>query len=692
MAQCGFKHSVFLSCEGNVYSCGRNNYGQLGYDHSSNIPKQIDNLPKIRKVSCGNYFTICIDEEGILWSFGQNKNGQLGIGSTINQYTPKQIEGIPSIHTISCGSSHTLCITAGTNEIWSFGSNKRGELCQNKTGDFQLIPKQTTYKNIIFINAGREISFFQDENKNIYGCGHNKYGQLGIESNNKKVVEPIQIKLPKIAGNIINICTGGIFSIFLDDNGYVYSSGSNSRGQLGLGHNRNENKHKRIKNLPKIKEISSGWYHSLLLDENNNLWTFGNNGHGELGLGNTENQNNPQQIKTIQNIQQISNGFGYYHSLIKDINGKIYVFGYNEDGQLGIGENTKMINSQPIEMNSDYFNYWGNFKQNKSLNNEFEIKCISSIMNWKEYETNKINKIHFRMNNIKKSQNSSLISDFNQQYPKNSFVSWSETNEFLQKRLKETKILYDENKKKKSQAFDHVCLLENELNEIQLRMKEIQENLLPNAKKECENIKIIEKTYSNLKQLCKDSFIFSENEKLMNYQIFDLFQVKNFCDFDENDMLKVLWKMDLIQHQDLFKENHIFGKDLLLFEDTAWCDFGLDYIDVCCLSYFKDLMICSDYCKFLTDSDDYDDCFICLHNTPEKTVYLLQEYDINLDKELILQQGWTIPLLCYAKSLKSLNVNSFSEEGKLIIEQFKKWKAIHQKHLDFLSTGLLNTN
>ena len=54
-----------------VYSLGENYFGHLGMgiDNTfSEVPIPIPILPKIKQVSCGNYFTICLDYEGFIWS------------------------------------------------------------------------------------------------------------------------------------------------------------------------------------------------------------------------------------------------------------------------------------------------------------------------------------------------------------------------------------------------------------------------------------------------------------------------------------------------------------------------------------------------------------------------------------------------------------------------------------------------
>ena len=55
-------------------------------------------LPSIKVISCVSSSSYLIDFEGNLWSFGLNEYGQLGHGDTTNINTPKVILTLKDIH------------------------------------------------------------------------------------------------------------------------------------------------------------------------------------------------------------------------------------------------------------------------------------------------------------------------------------------------------------------------------------------------------------------------------------------------------------------------------------------------------------------------------------------------------------------------------------------------------------------
>ena len=150
-------------------------------------------------------------------------------------------------------------------------------------------------------------------------------------------------------------------SLFLDSEGNVFSVGQNLHGQLGLGHNINQNVLNKIPNIPPIKTISCVFTSSYLIDFEGNLWNFGCNDFGQLGHGDTTSINAPK-INTLKDIQQISFGCSGYHFFAKNSQNQIFTTGYNDFGQLGTG------NTQPVsilkEINSKYFTIWGDVVHN----------------------------------------------------------------------------------------------------------------------------------------------------------------------------------------------------------------------------------------------------------------------------------------------------------------------------------------
>ena len=352
---CGYGHTITLADDGTAHSFGINNSGELGLGHYNNdvsLPTPIPNLPKINMLSCGDHFTMCVDYEGFIWTFGKNNYGQIVTGNTLNINVPQKIHNIPPVLSVTCGSAHTLIITNDSN-LWSWGRNDFGQLCHGNREN-QSIPQKTAFSNISKISAGHVHSLFQNNNGEIFACGYNPFGSCGSGHFNYIQITPSLIL--NAPSNIVRFVCGFTHNLFLDSYGNVYSVGQNVHGQLGLGHNTNQNVLKKIPNIPPIKIISCVGPSSYLIDFEGNLWSFGNNNRGQLGHGDTKNTNVPK-ITTLDDIQQMSHGCSGHHFIVKNSQNQIFVTGDNNYGQLGTGD-TRSV-SIPKEINSQYSNIWG---------------------------------------------------------------------------------------------------------------------------------------------------------------------------------------------------------------------------------------------------------------------------------------------------------------------------------------------
>ena len=351
---CGGWHTITLSNDDTAHSFGKNKEGQLGLSHNNDVllPTPIPNLPKINMISCGQNFTVCVDHEGFIWSFGANNCGQLGTGNKRNFNVPQKLLDIPPVVSVSCGYSHILIITIDSN-LWSCGYNEFGQLCLGDKED-RLKPQKTSFSDISKTSTGCNHSLFQNTKGEIFACGHNGAGQCGLGHFNSPQITPSLI--PNLPSNIVHFVCANNQNLFLDSEGIVYSVGNNFFGELGLGHNTNQNVLNKIPNIPPIKTISCVFASSYLIDFEGNLWSFGYNTDGQLGHGDNTNKNTPKIVTTLKNIQQISYGYSGYHFFAKNSQNQIFVTGNNDFGQLGTGDKESV--SIPKEINSQYSNIW----------------------------------------------------------------------------------------------------------------------------------------------------------------------------------------------------------------------------------------------------------------------------------------------------------------------------------------------
>ena len=128
---------------------------------------------------------------------------------------------------------------------------------------------------------------------------------------------------------------------------YLYSWGTNSSGQLGLGNRTNYSSPKQVGSLTNWSEISLSNAHFVAIKNDGTLWSWGAGSFGRLGLGNETNYSSPKQVGSLTNWLYVSaSTYGFTTALKKD--GTLWSWGYNDEGQLGLGNVTNYSSPKQV--------------------------------------------------------------------------------------------------------------------------------------------------------------------------------------------------------------------------------------------------------------------------------------------------------------------------------------------------------
>jgi alpha-tubulin suppressor-like RCC1 family protein len=184
----GENHLAILTEAGDVYTLGTCKYGELGHGKSEeklDSPKKIANLPKIKQVECGKNHSLFLSNDGQVFSCGYGGSfftaGALGHGSTTSLSVPTLISSLQSVTQISSGANHNLCLTK-KGEVYAFGAGEHGRLGTGGSGN----EKSPVFLEFFYnktaqsVSCGEEFSAVCTVDGSVYSFGRNNAGQLGV--------------------------------------------------------------------------------------------------------------------------------------------------------------------------------------------------------------------------------------------------------------------------------------------------------------------------------------------------------------------------------------------------------------------------------------------------------------------------------------------------------------------------------
>eukprot|EP00298_Acanthocystis_sp_HF-20_P013103 c20209_g1_i1.p1 GENE.c20209_g1_i1~~c20209_g1_i1.p1 ORF type:complete len:493 (+),score=195.51 c20209_g1_i1:38-1516(+) len=323
---------------------GDNHFGQLGLGNleSQNVPHSFPSPPgDFDHFSAGQYHTIVLDHQGIVWTFGNNMYGQLGTGSYSNSNIPTKVQlSLPlTIIKVAAGGTHSLILT-NDGDVYSFGNNAHGQLCNGNQGGSQTLPaKIKNLPPIGSIAAGWGQTILLADDGSVYVCGRNADGELGLGDTVNRLTP---VKNPFLSGGI-DIACGSKHSLVLTSNSQVFSFGSNSHGQLCRQAN-NLTIPTQIQFAGTAFSVSGGMFHSAFVVmprsgsySNKNAVVCGQNLYGQLGTNLKNDLFVPYPISAIStSVRKVV--VGNYHTVVLTDHHEVFAFGRNYDGQLGNGD------------------------------------------------------------------------------------------------------------------------------------------------------------------------------------------------------------------------------------------------------------------------------------------------------------------------------------------------------------------
>ncbi len=339
--------------------------GYLGYANDktpratskTRIPRCINKLNdvKIKMVAAGyNDHCMVLSESGLVYSWGEGINGKLGHGNEINQRYPKQIihkKFQTNIISIACGEQHSMALTKD-GKLYSWGSSKAGQLGHGDNNNDDNNNNNSKKGSLEITTIPTLIDTFVKKNLHVLKIASGMNHSCAITCNASEEILADIINMNNFDGVMDDLITSD--SIITE----LYTWGYGEHGRLGNGILKEEMNSccevpTLVQNIANdnisILDVAAGSSHTIALTSSGTVMGWGNNEFGQVGVHSsyvTHDKDgasivlkpSPIQVGNDSNVKLTSISCGFAHSSAITSNNYIYVWGWNEQGQLGLGD------------------------------------------------------------------------------------------------------------------------------------------------------------------------------------------------------------------------------------------------------------------------------------------------------------------------------------------------------------------
>ncbi len=340
----GALHNCALINDGRVRCWGDNLEGQIGNGTRAMqlLPVNVSGLNTgsgVTALSLGAFHSCALVAGGTALCWGDNWAGQVGDGSTFDQLAPVGVSGLPSgILALGAGDSHT-CAVAADGKVLCWGSKGVGQLGDLTTA-LSLAPVSVAGlgSSIQEVHAGSRHACALTSSGGVKCWGNNKYGQLGDGTTIDRL-SPVDV-----AGLTSGVTALGVgkYHTCAVTGGGVKCWGTNGDGQLGDGTTDERWVPTDVFGLVSgIASVSAGSEHTCALTTAGGVYCWGNNSAGRLGIGSNVDSLIPVLLPDLTGGVEMLQ-VGESHSCVVTDAGGLKCWGYNFNGQLGIGSTASM--------------------------------------------------------------------------------------------------------------------------------------------------------------------------------------------------------------------------------------------------------------------------------------------------------------------------------------------------------------
>eukprot|EP01087_Luapelamoeba_hula_P006210 TRINITY_DN1629_c0_g2_i2.p1 TRINITY_DN1629_c0_g2~~TRINITY_DN1629_c0_g2_i2.p1 ORF type:complete len:1654 (-),score=167.20 TRINITY_DN1629_c0_g2_i2:56-4594(-) len=400
---CGWNHSAAVSDQGQLFTWGRNSYGELGHGQRDDIgvmqPKEVGFLSNhfVTHVAAGAQHTLAVavaagglKTRGV-YSWGCGASGQLGHGDRTDRFLPRLVKDIAKMHKIiqvAAGWAHSLFLTE-MGVAYSCGHGEQGQLGLGSTKDALIPQKIESLSNITQVACGYCHTVMLTDLGDVYTCGTNLWGQLGQSDSEGACLQAAPTMVPALHGKTLkSVAAGSFHTIALTDleNIYVWGGGAGELLTIDKEDKTKKTRHPSFAQkeafraaatpslLPhlqgeRVTGVSCGHHHTAVVTADHMVYVWGiqtddmqpfsarrsltqpRTSIGGLGVL-EEEWTRPRRVASLDEMQITHVACGEEFTIALSKTGGVYSWGMGSYGQLGLGDARDRYEPELIDFSS----------------------------------------------------------------------------------------------------------------------------------------------------------------------------------------------------------------------------------------------------------------------------------------------------------------------------------------------------
>ncbi|CAE8633475.1 unnamed protein product, partial [Polarella glacialis] len=243
------------------------------------------------------------------------------------------------------------CVITGTERLWAAGSNSGFLFRDDEESSQECAPvgfEELEASRLVAVSGGRDhLVSVTDSGTAISWGRSNEFGQVGHGQAGLQRSHPAPVRGMPPLYKVVAVACGEYSTVALLASGELFAWGANDLGQLGIGDTEPRKVPTRVAGAAHgvpFRAVAAGHQHCLGLSRGGRVYAWGSNRHGRLGLGSAAGGDaggssasncvpSPVLVADVPYAKHISGGGS--HSAVLVQKGRLLSCGDNRCGQLG---------------------------------------------------------------------------------------------------------------------------------------------------------------------------------------------------------------------------------------------------------------------------------------------------------------------------------------------------------------------